>query len=144
MSTRGLRTQGTTDLQLSLSQSAESRLEESGLEFLVSFLEVESRRHPQNLEALAELGHALTRLGRIREGLEVDRRLVRLAPENSTVHYNLACSLCLLDRPVEALDALERSVELGYDDAGHLLDDQDLQILREDPRFLAVIRLLSV
>ena len=130
-------------MRLSLSQSAESRLEEAGLEFLATFLGVETRRHPRNLEALAELGHALTRLGRIREGLEVDRRLVRLAPDNSTVHYNLACSLCLLDRPVEALDALERSVELGYDDASHLLADEDLSILRDDPRFLDVIRQLS-
>lgn len=131
-------------MRLSLTQSSERRLEEAGLEFLAQFLGIESRRHPKNLEALAELGHALTRLGRIGEGLEVDRRLVRLAPDNSTVHYNLACSLCLLDRPLEALDALERSVELGYDDAGHLLADEDLQILREDPRFRAVIRKLSV
>ena len=130
-------------LRLKLTQQAESRLEVAGLEFLARFLEIESRKRPDNIDALAELGHALTRLGRVAEGLEVDRRLVRLAPENSTVHYNLACSLCLLERPDEALDALERSVELGYDDASHLLADEDLSNLRDEPRFIEVIRKLS-
>jgi tetratricopeptide (TPR) repeat protein len=114
----------------------------AGLEFLARFLQIECRRHPRNVEALAELGHALTRLGRIGEGLEVDRRLVRLAPDNSTVHYNLACSLSLLGRSDEALDALERSVELGYSDAEHLLADEDLERLHDEPRFLEVVRKL--
>ena len=130
-------------MRLHLSERAKSRLAQTGLEFLASLLAVEVDRHPENLEALAELGHALTRLGRVCEGLEVDRRLVRMAPDNSTVHYNLACSLALLERADESLDALERAVELGYDDAGHLLADEDLVLLRSESRFRLIVRRLQ-
>lgn len=127
-----------------LSERASSRLDRCGLEFMAEFLSVEARRNPANVESLAELGHALTRLGRHEEGLAVDQRLVRLAPDNSTVHYNLACSLALLERTDEALDALERAVELGYDDAEHLVQDQDLAALRGEPRFEELVRRLRV
>lgn len=112
-----------------------ARLDRVGKAFLAEFLEVETRLHPGNLDALAELGHVYTRLGRYADGLELDRRLVRLVPDNPTVRYNLACSLCLLGRRDEALDALEAAVELGFHDAGHAESDDDLADLREDPRF---------
>ena len=69
------------------------RIKEQGNLFLARFLEVETGRHPDNVDALAELGHVYTRLGRLEAGLEVDRRLVRLIPHNPTAHYNMACSL---------------------------------------------------
>jgi len=110
-------------------------LERVGLDFLAEFLECVTRRDPGNLEALAELAHVLTKLGRTEEGLAADRRLVVLAPHNPTVHYNLACSLSLLGRNRPALDALARAVELGYDDVDHLLEDSDLVGLHAETRF---------
>ena len=71
-------------------------LDRKGYEFMAAFLEVEAARHPANIDALAELGQVYTRLGRLSAGLEVDHQLVRLVPDNPTVHYNLACSLALL------------------------------------------------
>lgn len=118
------------------------RLDRLGLEFQARFHEIALRHRGDDPEILAELGHALTRLGRYREGLEVDHRLVRCEPENPTVHYNLACSLCLCGQRAEALDALERSVELGYDDAAHLVADDDLAALRDEPRFAALVERL--
>lgn len=129
-------------MQLKLNERARKRLDLAGLEFLAGFLGVEARRRPGNLEALVELGHVLTRLGRHEEGLEVDRRLVSLVPENSTVHYNLACSLALLERPDEALDALQRAVDLGYADPDHLEGDSDLTSLRDSGRFQEILRRL--
>lgn len=120
------------------------RLERRGDEFLVEFLSVDVRRNPRNLDALAELGQAYSRLGRLEEGLAVDRQLVRLVPDNPTAHYNLACSLALVGCPDEALDALERAVELGYDDAAFLLEDDDLASLRDEERFRRLVRRLEV
>lgn len=118
-------------------------LDRLGQDFLVEFYEVELSRHPENLEALAELGQLHTLRGDWERGLAVDRRLVRLVPEDPTARYNLACSLALLDRTDEALDALEVAVELGYDDGRHLLADEDLASLREHPRFRALVQALS-
>jgi len=121
----------------------QDRLGQLGQEFLVDLYDRETTRHPGNLEALAELAHALTRLGRLAEGLEVDRRLVRLAPEDPTVRYNLACSLALLGEGDQALDALACSIQLGYDDPEHLAEDEDLMSLRASDRFRELLAWLQ-
>jgi len=118
-------------------------LDALGLDFLVGILRVETSRHPANLAALAELGHVLARARRFEEGLDVDRELARRRPAHPTVHYNLACSLALLGRTEESLDALERAIELGFENAAHLLADEDLASLREEPRFLEIVRALE-
>ena len=121
----------------------EGRLERLGLEFLAEFLGRATTRHPDNVEALAELATTLTSLGRLEDGLAVDEQLVRLAPRNATVHYNLACSLALLDRRESAFEALERAVQLGFQDQECLRNDQDLASLRADPRFRDLVQRLG-
>jgi Flp pilus assembly protein TadD len=113
----------------------EDRLDHLGQEFLVEFLGRALNRRPDNFPALSELATLLTRLGRLEEGLAADQRLVKLAPGDPTVHYNLACSLALLARTDAALAALEHAVTLGYRDWEHLLGDEDLARLRPDARF---------
>jgi Flp pilus assembly protein TadD len=119
------------------------RLEHLGREFLAEFLSRATARHPDNVEALAELATTLTALGRLEEGLATDRRLVELRPKNPTVHYNLACSLALLSRRDPALEALERAIQLGFDDQELLRSDEDLASLRADPRFVALVQRLG-
>jgi Flp pilus assembly protein TadD len=128
---------------LSLPPELEERIERLGLEFLAEILGRSLALHPDRVDVLAEYATLLTRLGRLAEGLEADRKLVTLAPEDPTVHYNLACSLALVGEGSAALDALERAVELGYRDAEHLLVDEDLAALRETPRFVRLVRELE-
>ncbi len=113
----------------------QERLDLSGQEFLARFLSLGSKRNPSNLVVLSELAQVLTLLGRYQEGLEVDLKLAALSPQDELVHYNLACSYSLLSRHSEALDALERSIDLGYNDLAHLLQDEDLMALDSEPRF---------
>jgi len=122
-----------------LSPELERRFERFGLEFLVEFLGRAIRQRPQDLELLAERAGILTRLGRYEEGLAADEELVRRAPADPSVRYNLACSLALLGRQEEALDALERAHALGYADLEHLLADEDLHSLRPLARFQALV-----
>jgi Flp pilus assembly protein TadD len=127
---------------LPLSPGAQARLERVGTEFMLGFLRTGAERDPRNLVALSELGHLLTRLGRHDEGLDVDRKLVRLDPDNPVVHYNMACSLSLTGEADAAVGSLERAVELGYDDAEHLVADEDLTGVRDEPRFQEIVRRL--
>jgi len=126
-----------------LSDELRARLECHGLEFLAEFYNRHTLRSVDDVDVLVELGHLLTRLERYSEGLEVDRRLVVLLPEEPTVHYNLACSLARVAAPDEAFAALDHCVELGYNDMAFLLDDEDLESLREDPRFGALVKRLG-
>jgi len=130
------------DPPLELDPATASRLDRLGTEFLADFLGRAHAHHPDDLEVLSELATLLTRLGRHAEGLALDERLVALAPADPTVHYNLACSLALCDRPETALDMLERAVELGYADLEHLLDDEDLARLRSEERFRTLVERL--
>jgi tetratricopeptide (TPR) repeat protein len=128
---------------MELQPQLRQHLDGLGRRFLVEFYEAELARNPDNLEALAELGHLHTLLGDLERGLAIDRRLVRLVPGEPTARYNLACSLALLGHREEALESLETAVELGYDDPDHLLGDEDLASLREEPRFRALVGRLT-
>lgn len=116
-----------------------AELDRLGTEFLVEILRIEIGRRPENLDARADLGHLLTRLGRHQEALAVDREIVRRSPLCETAHYNLACSLALVGSLDEALTALERAIELGYDDAEQMASDDDLAALRDIPLFRALV-----
>jgi hypothetical protein len=104
-------------------------------EFEMRFMEQVVAGDPCCEDALLHLGAMYSWRGDFRKGLDVDRRLVRLRPCNATAHYNLACSHALLEELDEALAAMERAVNLGYRDMGHLLKDPDLANLRKDTRF---------
>jgi hypothetical protein len=127
---------------LSLSPVLSLELDQLGLTFLAEFLETAIERRPENVEALAELGHVYTRQGKIDKGLTVDRELVRRWPDNPTAHYNLACSLALSGIIEPSLDSLVRAIELGYDDPEFLSRDEDLVALRAHPRFQALVQML--
>lgn len=100
-------------------------------QFEIEFFESVHRRCPDYLEVVGLLGGLYTRVGRITDGLKMDRKLVRLDPENPTAHYNLACSLALCERRADALKSLRRAIELGYDDHEWMAKDPDLEQLRE-------------
>lgn len=110
--------------------------------FEITFFESVHRRCPRYVEVIELLGGLYTKTGRIADGLKMDRKLVRLQPENSTAHYNLACSLALSERPLDALAALRKAVALGYDDFEWMRQDPDLKPIAHDPNFQEI--LLSV
>jgi len=107
-------------------------------DFEIQFFEGVLKRNPSDTEVIELLGERYTKQGRIDEGLRMDRRLVRLAPNNPTAHYNLACSLALKRRKADAVRALRRAVEVGYVDLKWLREDPDLASLRNYPAFLEI------
>ncbi len=121
----------------------EPGLRSLGLAFEIAFFELVRKRQPDNQPALEALGHAYTQSGKFELGLEVDRRLAELRPDDAVVHYNLACSYALLSDTDLAIAALERAIELGYDDLAHLEKDKDLDSLRADRRFLALVKKIA-
>jgi tetratricopeptide (TPR) repeat protein len=111
--------------------------------FEIGFYESILRRDPRYVEVIEILGGLYTKAGRIADGLKMDRRLVRLQPENSTAHYNLACSLALCRRPAAALQSLRQAVNLGYRDFNWILHDPDLESLKRNPRFVELLEQLK-
>lgn len=104
-------------------------------EFEIGFYESILKRSPKYTDVIELLGELYTKNGRIADGLRMDRRLVRLLPENPNAYYNLACSLALKKRRTEALDTLHKAISLGYDDYDWLVQDPDLDSLKKHPEF---------
>lgn len=113
-------------------------MSERQIDFEISFFSRLVKSHPDFVDALKPLAELYTHQGLFEKGLEIDRQLAKLCPEDHTVFYNLACSLALTGHKDEALGALERAVKLGFDDFKHLKKDPDLKPLRRDPRFKAL------
>ena len=108
---------------------------EALLEFEISFYEKLLRAYPDFVDVLVPLGDAYSRRGLHEKGLAVDLRLARLRGNDPLTWYNLACSYSLLKRLDEAIDALRRSIELGYGDLRHLEKDPDLVNLRQSQKY---------
>ena len=111
--------------------------------FEIGFFETVLRHDSQCVEVIEILGGLYTKLGRISDGLKMDRKLVRLQPANATAHYNLACSLALSKRNSDALRSLRHAVRLGYRDFEWMSHDPDLQGLKGIPEFAAIIAQLK-
>ncbi|MDB6168698.1 MAG: Tetratricopeptide 2 repeat protein [Verrucomicrobia bacterium] len=112
-------------------------------EFEMQFFESVLKRDPAYTEVVEILGGLYTKHGRIADGLRMDRKLVRLLPDNATAHYNLACSLALSKRKSAALRSLQAAVKLGYTDLDWMQQDPDLDGLKHHPGFSVLLRQLK-
>ena len=100
------------------------------------------KRRPDYVDVLRVLGNNLAARGERKESLAIDKKLVKLRPNDPTVRYNYACSLCVLGKKDEAIDQLEQALALGYDQIQYLTEDRDLAPLHRHPRFLKMLERL--
>jgi predicted esterase len=73
------------------------------------------------------------------DAAEKCRAQMALVPKHPTPPYNLACALARLGKKEDALAALAKSVELGFDEADHMKVDEDLASLHEEKGFADVV-----
>ncbi len=109
------------------------------LDFEIAFYERILKRLPNSVDVLMALGNDYTERGLYEKGLRIDERLCRLRPTDPVVHYNLACSYALVGKVDQAIQTLERAIALGYHDCTYLEHDPDLEGIRRDPRFQALL-----
>ncbi len=64
-------------------------------------------------------------------------------PQDESSWYNLACIYALQGSKEQAIDAWEKSVEAGWNDPEHPLNDSDLESIRSDARFTAALEKVS-
>ncbi|MDP2938645.1 MAG: hypothetical protein Q8O13_00970 [Candidatus Omnitrophota bacterium] len=113
------------------------------LDFEIQFYEGVLNKKPNFIQALFALGDSYTKRGFFEKGLAIDKRLTCLKPEEPIVWYNLACSYALLNDIDKSLEALNKSINLGYNDFDFMLRDPDLKNLQKDSRFVNLIASLK-
>ena len=96
--------------------------------------------NPDESRALVLGGGGLCRLGDMVRGLDLARQALALDPDDSGVLYNVACVYANAGRSEEAVTCLEKAIENGFGHWEWLEHDSDLESLRGDPRFQALVK----
>mgnify|MGYP000187476182 CR=1 FL=1 len=60
-------------------------------------------------------------------------------PKDTGTMYNLSCFQCLAGNHKEAYEWLGKAIDSGYDDADHLMADDDLKAIRDEARFKSIV-----
>lgn len=116
-----------------------SSFDDLAVEFQIGLFETAVRLGRDDLALLADLAELYTRTGDYQKGLDLDHVLVDREPGNPIFRYNLACSLSLLGHIDDAFTALGESLDRGFGDIKLLLEDRDLENLRADVRWSAIV-----
>jgi serine/threonine protein kinase len=109
-----------------------------GLQVVERHLEL----NPDDARALYLGGIALAQLGERDRALEWADRALALDSEDSGVLYNVACVQALCGKRDRALELLEKAIQNGFGHREWLENDSDLEVLRSEPRFQAMLQRL--
>ena len=77
--------------------------------------------------------------GEYTKALEIAERMHEVDPHDVDTLYNMACLHCLLKDNDKAYAHLEQAIENGYQDADHLVGDDDFKSIRGDARFKKLV-----
>jgi hypothetical protein len=116
-----------------------NKLSKEEIAFQISFYESVFKKDKSNVKVIEILGHLYTITGRVADGLGMDQCLSKLKPNDATTFYNLACSYALSDLCDEAIEAIDKAIQLGYNDFKWMNKDPDLDNIREDPEFIQLL-----
>ncbi|NNG17751.1 MAG: protein kinase [Gemmatimonadales bacterium] len=96
--------------------------------------------NPGDARAVTLGAGVLMRLDRGAEGVEWAERALTIDPNDAVVQYAIACAYSVHGLRDEALDLLEKAVRGGFGDKEWIANDPDLDAIRDDPRFLALMQ----
>jgi non-specific serine/threonine protein kinase len=98
--------------------------------------------NPDDPRALCLGAIELVYAGHRERALEWARRALAIDPEDSLMLYNTACFYAIQGEPDEAFACLDKALQLGWGHREWLENDSDLDALRGDPRFQALLKKL--
>jgi adenylate cyclase len=99
--------------------------------------------YPEDARALQLGSTVLAGIGERARAAEFAERALALRPDQFAAIYNAACTFSLIGDRERALALVERFRESGWGSLGWMAQDPDLDSIRDEPRFQAVVRALS-
>ncbi len=116
-------------------ESAQSAYEKA-LEVIAHQLEL----NPDDTRALSLGAGCLARLGNREESIQWAGRAVAIDPEDAVILYAVACVYAIVELPDEAIAYLDAAVKAGFGNFGWIENDPDMDSIRNDPRYLAILK----
>ena len=102
-----------------------------------------ARKHleltPDDPRALYMGAMALSSLGETEKARDWNRRALAMDPDDPSVLYNIACAFALEDQSAEAISTLRKALDNGFGHWKWLENDADLDSLRQNPEFMALL-----
>jgi len=94
---------------------------------------------PENAAAWFNLGYCLHAAGNLDEAIEVHKKAAGFDEFRGIATYNLACAYALTGKTDAAFEALATAQATGFRLRGQIESDPDLDSLRGDPRYDALL-----
>jgi tetratricopeptide (TPR) repeat protein len=99
--------------------------------------------NPDDARAVYMAANGMAALGQRERGREWAGRALAMRPEDGMMLYNVGCIYALLGCPEDAIATLEKAVRCGLRQKGWYEHDSNLDPLRGDPRFQALLASLD-
>ncbi|MFG0244150.1 MAG: TPR end-of-group domain-containing protein [Phycisphaerales bacterium JB054] len=96
-------------------------------------------REPQHAAAAFGLAYCLHMSGNLAEAIPAHQRAATFPQFEGIALYNLGCAYALTNKPDQAFEALQKSLEAGFDLKRYLTTDTDLKSLHQDGRFAVLL-----
>ncbi|MBS2025868.1 MAG: hypothetical protein JST92_25990, partial [Deltaproteobacteria bacterium] len=103
-------------------------------------IEQAAKDHPKSGRAQYNVGYARLMVDDPKGAEDAFKKALELGHRKPTTLYNLACAAARQDAKDRAFDYLSKSIDAGFDAAGQMENDDDLDSLRDDPRFRKLVR----
>ena len=96
-------------------------------------------QNPDDVRQRMIYAHALAEIGRSDEALREATQAQELSPNDGLTLYNVACVYSRLGEIRRAVEALRQAISAGYENFPWLRNDPDLDALRDDAEFKALL-----
>ncbi|MGD9561894.1 MAG: protein kinase [Pyrinomonadaceae bacterium] len=101
----------------------------------IALYEAQLRKTPEDARVRVLLAGNYAYQGRFDDAQREIDLAMALRPDDTMILYNIACTLCEMDKPKEAMRTLKKAWDAGYRNPAWIRQDPDLAKLQGDPEF---------